>query len=282
MAEFEAFDLLPAQIAVLDREGGIAFTNHAWDQTAEGRLPDRRWNYLEECAAAADRGCAEARAIGTGLGLVLARELDRFVATYNCPFDDRHHWFQISARPGRATDDEIGAIVMHTDVTALQYDHLTGLANRALFEAQSEFVLDVARRAGSSVGIALIDLDGFKGINDEFGHAVGDEVLVRLAQRLLSATSDKDLVARVGGDEFAIVTGAGATEVGLAGLLRNVENAFKEPFVVKGAHRYLSASVGAALFPADGKTHEDLLKTADSRMYGMKRATGGRHEKWLA
>jgi diguanylate cyclase (GGDEF)-like protein len=107
-------------------------------------------------------------------------------------------------------------------------------------------------------------------------------VLLRLAQRLLSATSDKDLVARVGGDEFAIVTGAGATEVGLAGLLRNIENAFKEPFVVKGAHRYLSASVGAALFPVDGKTHEDLLKTADSRMYGMKMATGGRHEKWLA
>lgn len=222
------------------------------------------------------------RGRGTGLGLVIAGELDRFVASYNCPFDDRHHWFQISARPGRATDNEIGAIVMHTDVTALQHDHLTGLSNRALFEAQSEFVLDVARRAGSSVGIALIDLDGFQGINDEFGHAAGDEVLVRLAQRLFSAKSDKDVVARVGGDEFAIVTGAGATEVGHAGLLRNVENVFKEPFVVKGAHRYLSASVGAALFPVDGKTHEDLLKTADSRMYGMKRATGGRHEKWLA
>jgi len=84
MAEFDAFDLLPAQIAVLDRDGGIAFTNHAWNQTAEGRLPDRRWNYLEECAAAADRGCTEARAVGTGLGRVIAGELDRFVAVYNC------------------------------------------------------------------------------------------------------------------------------------------------------------------------------------------------------
>jgi|GEM_PF-3295134 len=282
MAEFDAFDLLPAQIAVLDRDGGIAFTNHAWNQTAEGRLPDRRWNYLEECAAAADRGCTEARAVGTGLGRVIAGELDRFVAVYNCPFDDRHHWFQMSARPGRASDEGIGAIVMHTDVTALQHDHLTGLANRALFEAQSEFVLDVARRAGTSVAIVLIDLDGFKGINDEFGHAAGDEVLVRLAQRLLSAPAERDLLARVGGDEFALVTGAGVTEVGLAGLLRSIENAFKEPFVVKGAHRYLSASVGAALFPVDGKSHVDLLKKADSRMYGMKRASVGRHEKWLA
>ena len=282
MAEFEAFDLLPAQIAVLDCEGGIAFTNQAWDQTAEGRLPDRRWNYLEECAAAAERGCAEARAIGNGLGLVIARELDRFVATYNCPFDDRHHWYQISARPGRTTDDGIGAVVMHTDVTALQYDHLTGLANRALFEAQAEFVLESARRAGSSAGIALIDLDGFKGVNDELGHAAGDEVLVRLAQRLLSAAADKDLVARVGGDEFAAVIGVGATEVGLARLLRNIEDAFKEPFVVNGLHRYLSASVGTALYPADGETHEDLLKAADSRMYGLKRAHKGRQEKWIA
>jgi len=86
---------------------------------------------------------------------------------------------------------------MHTDVTALQHDHLTGLANRALFEAQSEFVLDVARRAGTSVAIVLIDLDGFKGINDEFGHAAGDEVLVRLAHRLMSAPAERDLLARV-------------------------------------------------------------------------------------
>ena len=282
MAGFEAFDLLPAQIVVLDRQGNIVFANEAWNLTAERGLAKRRWNYLEECDAATRRGCPDSGAVGNGLSLILRRELQEFVATYNCPYDDRHHWFQVSARPARSTDEELGAIVMHTNVTALQHDHLTGLPNRALFEAQADFVLVHARRSGSTAGIALIDLDGFKGINDEFGHAAGDEVLVRLAQRLLSAAADKELVARVGGDEFAVVTGVGSTEVDLARLQRNIENAFKEPLVVKGAHRYLSASVGSALYPTDGKTLVDLLKAADSRMYGLKRARKSRHEKWIA
>ncbi len=282
MAGYEAFDLLPVQIAVLGLEGDIVFTNQAWDRTAEGRLANRRWNYLAECAAAADRGCAEGREIGNGLRLVLGRELDQFVATYNCPFDDRHHWYQISARPGRATDEGIGAIIMHTDVTALQYDYLTKLPNRALFEAQARYMLGQARDGDSTTGVALIDLDGFKAINDDFGHAAGDQVLASLAQRLLSAAADKELVARVGGDEFAVVTGVGATTMGLTRLKRGIERAFVEQFVVAGAHAYLSASVGTALYPADGDSLEALLKAADSRMYGIKRARKSRHEKWIA
>jgi diguanylate cyclase (GGDEF)-like protein len=282
MAGFEAFDLLPAQIAVLDPKGEIVFTNQAWNRTAEGRLARRSWNYLEECKAAAERGCDEGRIVGNGLDLVLRRELDEFVATYNCPFDLRHHWFQLSARPGRASDENIGAIVMHTNVTALQHDHLTGLPNRALFEAQALYVLGLARQGASTAGIALIDLDGFKSINDEFGHAAGDEVLVRLAQRLLSAAAEDQLVARLGGDEFGVVTGVGANDVTIGRLRRDLERAFEEPFAVQGAHRYCGASIGTALYPGDGETLDLLLQAADSRMYGLKRARKSRHEKWIA
>lgn len=278
----EALDLLPAQIAVLDPHGDVLFTNQAWEETAEGRLAKRRWNYLEECHAAADRGCPDGGTIGDGIASILNRGLRQFVATYSCPFDRQHHWFQISVRQPRKTDEGVGAIVMHTDVTALQHDHLTGLANRALFESQAQYALDMARQNASAVGLALIDLDDFKPINDQFGHIAGDEVLVAIAQRLNFATKDRGLVARLGGDEFGVVTWLGCNEIFLGHLSQDLQGAFKEPFTLNGAATYLAASIGTALYPSDGETLSDLLRTADSRMYGLKRARKSRHEKWIA
>ena len=278
----EALDLLPTQIAVLGPRGDILFTNQAWEETAEGRLAKRRWNYLEECHAAADRGCPDGRSVGDGIASVLNSELRQFVATYSCPFDRRHHWFQISVRQPRASDEGIGAIVMHTDVTALQHDHLTGLANRALFKSQAQYALDTARQNASAVGLVLIDLDGFKPINDQFGHAAGDKVLVEIAQRLRFAAKDHELVARLGGDEFGVVTWLGCNEIVLGRLSRDLQLAFKEPFTLNGAATYLAASIGTALYPGDGETLVDLLRSANSRMYGLKRARKSRHEKWIA
>lgn len=278
----EALDLLPAQIVVLDPRGEILFSNRAWEETAEGRLAKRRWNYIEECQAAADRGCPDGRTVGDGIASILNRELRQFVATYSCPFDRQHHWFQISVRQPREADEGVGAIVMHTDVTALQHDHLTGLANRALFESQAQYALDMARQNASAVGLVLIDLDGFKPINDQFGHGAGDEVLVAIAQRLTFAAKGHELVARLGGDEFGVVTWLGCNEMVLGRLSRDLHLAFKEPFTVNGATIYLAASIGTALFPSDGETLVELIRTADLRMYGLKRARKSRHEKWIA
>ena len=107
-------------------------------------------------------------------------------------------------------------------------------------------------------------------------------MLVEVARRLSSAATDDQLVARLGGDEFGVVTGIGSDEVTLGRLSRNLQLAFKEPFRVHNTNCHLSASIGAALYPTDGKTLELLLKSADSRMYGLKRALKSRHEKWLA
>ena len=265
-----AFDLLPAQIAVLDRQGNIVFTNRAWRETAEGRLPARNWNYLSECEAAADRGCREACLVGEDLSRLLRGELNEFVATYTSPFDRRHHWFQIAARRTRATDAEYGAVVMHINVTAVQLDHLTGIANRALFEAQARYVLTMAREKSAMAGIALIDLDGFKPINDQFGHAVGDNVLTQVAQRLSAATSEEQLIGRLGGDEFGVVTGLECNELALGHLQRDLDHVFTEPFLAQDMAWRLSASIGAAIYPADGETLELLMRTADSRMYDLK------------
>ncbi len=278
----EALDLLPAQIAVLDPHGDVLFTNQAWEETAEGRLAKRRWNYLSECHAAADRGCLDGQTVGEGIASVLNRQLRQFVATYSCPFDRRHHWFQISVRQPRETDEGVGAVVMHTDVTALQHDHLTGLANRALFESQAQYALDMARQYTSAVGLALMDLDGFKPINDQFGHGAGDEVLVAIAKRLNFAAKDRGLVARLGGDEFGVVTWLGCDEIFLARLSLDLQHAFEERFIIGGQKVYLAANVGTAFYPSDGEALVDLLRAADSRIYRSKRALKSRHEKWTA
>ena len=280
--ELAAFDLLSSQIAVLDLQGGIAFTNQAWKETADRRLDRRHWNYLEECRAAEHRGCPDGLIIGEAVAKVLRRELVEFVATYSCPFDRRHHWFQVTVRQPRESDEGIGAIVVHTDVTALQHDHLTGLANRALFESQAQYALETARQYASAVGFALIDLDGFKPINDQFGHAAGDRALIEIAQRLSSAANNGEVVARLGGDEFGVVTWLGCNEVSLGRLVRNIETAFDDPYVISGSNYYLSASVGTAVYPDDGETLTILLRRADSRMYGLKIATRSRQEKWTA
>ena len=167
-------------------------------------------------------------------------------------------------------------------LTALQHDHLTGLANRALFQSQAQYALDEARQDASAVGVALIDLDGFKPINDQFGHAAGDEIIVEVAQRLSSAAKDGELVERLGGDEFGAVTWIRSSEVSLGRLARNLRLAFKRPFLVNGTQTYVSASIGTALYPTDGQTLRLLLKAADSRMYGLKKAVKGRAEKWIA
>ena len=281
--QLEGLDFLPAQIAVLDPQGAIISTNQAWKETAEGRLAHRGWNYLEECHAAAARGCPDGRTIGKGIASILNRELRHFVATYSCPFDRQHHWFQVSAFRQRGLDERIGAIVMHTDVTALQHDHLTGLANRALFESQFQYAMDTARLNESAVGLALIDLDGFKIVNDQFGHGLGDKVLVEVAQRLTFTAKNHELVARLGGDEFGVVTWLGCNEIVLGRLFRDLQLAFKKPFSsLNGVSTHLGASIGTALHPGDGESLEDLLRSADSRMYGSKRARKRRPEKWIA
>ena len=119
----------------------------------------------------------------------------------------------------------------------------------------------MAREQSAIMGIALIDLDGFKPINDQFGHAVGDKVLMQVAHRLSVATSEEQLIARLGGDEFGAVTGVERNEVALGRLRRDLGLVFSEPFFVQDMAWRLSASIGTAIYPADGGTLEHLMET---------------------
>ena len=138
------------------------------------------WNYIAECEAAIQRSCSEAAEIRAGLLAVLKSDLPSFVATYACPFNGLHHWFEVLISAFEFNGKR-NAILMHVDVSALQHDPLTGLPNRAMFDAQLDLALSLARDIGRQTGVIIVDMNKLKLINDMYGHRIGDEALKALA-----------------------------------------------------------------------------------------------------
>lgn len=150
-------------------------------------------------------------------------------------------------------------------------DPLTGLPNRVLLEDRIEQALRRARRADEQFTLILIDLDGFKDVNDVRGHGAGDAVLRTLARRFEAILRASDTVARVGGDEFVVLSLGTRTDEQAAALVGRLRHALRRPFRVGGAAIEIDASVGWAVFPTDGATSDELLARADGQMYATKR-----------
>jgi diguanylate cyclase (GGDEF)-like protein len=161
-----------------------------------------------------------------------------------------------------------------------QHDALTGLANRALFAALAGHQVERAKRARGRFSILFLDLDGFKEVNDRFGHDAGDALLIELAARLRGALRGSDVAARLGGDEFVVlVEGADA---GAAGALADkLRAALEAPYEIAGEKVRCPASIGIATYPEAGETPEGLLRAADEGMYREKtgRRRGGRNAR---
>ena len=157
----------------------------------------------------------------------------------------------------------------HIRTLAFQ-DALTGMANRRQFDDALKAAAAAPPREGAVHALILLDLNGFKQVNDVYGHSAGDEVLTIVAQRLLGAMRDGDLAARLGGDEFAVlalhlVGAEAATNVAL----RMIE-ALKEPISVGSVKHQIGAGIGIALIPSDASTPEQALRKADLAMYRAK------------
>jgi len=150
------------------------------------------------------------------------------------------------------------------------HDYLTGLPNRAFLYDRLTMALHYAQRNKKNIIVISFDLNKFKNINDSFGHAMGDEVLKALADRLSAAFRKTDTIARIGGDEFVIVI----TDVVDTGfeveVAQKLHDLIEEPFVCKGKMLYVGVSIGIAVYPVDGMTVETLLKSADAAMYRSK------------
>jgi diguanylate cyclase (GGDEF)-like protein len=152
-------------------------------------------------------------------------------------------------------------------------DPLTGLANRTGLALSAHQVLEQA----SAHALLLLDLDRFKPVNDQHGHAAGDAVLVEVARRLTQAVREGDTVARLGGDEFVILYGDAPNRAALEERAARLQTALRQPISI-GANQTVSidSSIGVAMAPQDGRTLEQLLLAADTAMYGAKDAGRGR------
>ncbi|MGH8129874.1 MAG: putative bifunctional diguanylate cyclase/phosphodiesterase [Steroidobacteraceae bacterium] len=150
------------------------------------------------------------------------------------------------------------------------HDPLTGLANRALFLDRLQHALAATGRHRMPLATVLLDLDGFKEINDSYGHAVGDELLCAVGRRLTEAVRSVDTVARLGGDEFALVI-EDVDEAGKEIVIERIKRALAAPFLIQGQPRQIGGSFGMVLSRGNIDSPNDMLRRADMAMYAAKR-----------
>ncbi len=181
------------------------------------------------------------------------------------------------------TDDGslLGAVMVFHDVTEqralaarmahlAQHDTLTDLPNRTLMRDRVEHMIQLTQRRHTSFALAFLDLDGFKTVNDTYGHAAGDDLLRQVAGRLKGQLRASDTLSRLGGDEFVILLpepiALNETQV----VMDKVLAAIRAPFVLNDGEVRISSSAGVALYPQDGATVDNLMKHADAAMYRAK------------
>lgn len=151
-------------------------------------------------------------------------------------------------------------------------DSLTGLGNKGLFEAQLHQAAARAKRDKERVGLLVIDVDGFKGINDKYGHKVGDQLLQQISERIVTETRSSDVIARIGGDEFAAILIKPKSAEHIDAVAKKLEKALASPpYNVSGTILKVGSSVGSSILPDDSEDLDDLFTMADTRMYGRKK-----------
>ena len=151
------------------------------------------------------------------------------------------------------------------------HDPLTNLANRSLFFDRLHQAIHSARRQGAQLAVVMLDLDGFKSVNDAYGHAAGDEVLKIVATRLSEGLRAEDTAARIGGDEFAWILPHVAGRRAVNRMVHKRLDAAQESIVVERKRVDVGVSAGVALYPDDGRDADTLVRHADAAMYAVKR-----------
>lgn len=149
-------------------------------------------------------------------------------------------------------------------------DPLTSLPNRRLLDDRLDMAIAQAHRQGGRVGVIFIDLDNFKHVNDSLGHAAGDEMLEKTAQRLERCVRENDTVARLGGDEFVVVLSDPQSVADVHNTGKRIVQAVRQPLWIQGQELIITCSLGISIYPENGQDRDTLLRHADAAMYQIK------------
>jgi diguanylate cyclase (GGDEF)-like protein/PAS domain S-box-containing protein len=273
-------DKLPDFISYIDVNERYVFVNHAYEQRF--KLP---------ATEIIGRTVKEVWGEDT-YGTNFKRHLDTALSGKSVTFDSelydkgQYQCFEVTSQPvwNSRGDTVVGIHVFSREVTRerqelkqlekkMLTDHLTGLLNRIGFEQRLASAMAQTDANSHMMALLLVDLDDFKKVNDTYGHASGDELLKMFAMRLKSCTRESDAVARIGGDEFALVLEGISTFDAVERAAQAIVREAAEDYLIDGHKIRCSASVGAALYtPAEHNTKNELFLKADTALYAAKNA----------
>lgn len=289
------FDSLAAQIAVLDRHGTILQTNAAWRKyaadsgyaEAPGFIGD---NYLEilDCVTGSD--LETVLAASAGITSVVCGEVSHFQLPHPFFAPSEKRWFIMRVTPVRDIEERV--VVSHEEVTRLKEaeiansrlantDALTGALSRRNFLNLAEQELARATRYELPLMVLMLDLDHFKLINDQHGHAAGDAVLQGFVQTVTGVLRDSDLIGRIGGEEFAVLLPNTALDGGRALAQRIIDSVRASPVEINGECLSYTVSIGAGCLSSE-MSFATLLSQADIALYRAKHGGRDRLEVGLA
>ena len=268
------FALSQDMVAVMSVDGVFVDVNIHWERFTGLSQSELLDNYLMEHIHYDDRE----RALGEFQKLITsdigtASFVFRFLCkngaykrlNWNVVFSPEHNMFFCMVKDVTTPDID----------TAMRYayrDILTGLYNRLYLTDNLPYMLSKAEASGCPVAIFFIDLDGFKQVNDTYGHRVGDVLLKEVARRGTQVLSNDDLLFRLGGDEFLVIMGNCRDRTALSLTAQSLIDGISAPFELEGRVLGVGASVGIAVYPEDATNAEDLIQKADEAMYHVKRS----------
>jgi diguanylate cyclase (GGDEF)-like protein/PAS domain S-box-containing protein len=285
------FDSLAAHIAVLDRSGKIIQSNVAWRQYVQhsgcARVDGFEGaDYLEVLACLSGEHPETVSTVAAGIALVTSGTVPNFQLKFPffAPADQR--WFSMKVTAVHDVDERV--VISHEDVTVLKaaelaslnlanVDALTGALSRRNFLNLAEMELTRSTRYSTPLMLLMLDLDHFKLINDQYGHAAGDAVLQSFVKTVLHVLRDSDLIGRLGGEEFAVLLPNTTVEGGSTLAQRIIESVHSQPVEVEGQHISYTVSIGAARLSHEA-TFAALLGLADAALYRAKNAGRNRLE----
>lgn len=280
-------DALTASICVVDHNGVIVAVNEAWrrfsnDNGGKGTYVGE--NYLEVCRRATGTGADAAHRFGQIVEEVLSGGRYRYETEYPCHSPQVQRWFLACVtrlRLASDTEADSVAVISHQDITRrklmefelkklAETDELTGLKNRRKFFASAEKALDRLKREGTPASLFIIDLDHFKSINDTHGHVIGDEALCHAADQFKRAIRRGDVLARIGGEEFAVLL-PNTDEWGAIMVAERARASVAKSKLITAAGRLeLTASIGVTSLRRSDCNPDAALSRADTALYRAK------------